>query len=131
VALAGPMRRVVALGRRRPSGGLSSGGWWNLTGLIGLVAILAGMLALVELLMLADLRSAPLLGGPSVDGTSPVFAAAGVLSGMTLVLGSVALMTDARAGRVRRVRTALAVTGMVLLGAWAIYWGFIPLPEVG
>jgi uncharacterized protein len=131
VALAGPVRRAVGLARRRPAGGRSSGGWWNLTGLIGLVAILAGTLALIELLMLADLRSAPLVGGPSVDGTSPVFAATGVLSGMTLVLGAVALMADARAGRVRRVRAAITVAGTVLLGAWAIYWGFIPLPGVG
>lgn len=131
VSLAGPARRAVAAVRRRPASGPPLARWWSLAGLAGFVATIAGTFALVELLMLADLWSAPLVGGPSVSGTSPLFAAAGILAVIALVLGAVALMTEIRAGSVRRVRMGLTATGVLLLGAWAAYWGFIPLPTVG
>ena len=131
IGLAAPTRRVVAAVRRQPYRHGARTHLWTLVGVVGLAATVTGATALAELLMLADLRSAPLIGGPSVDGVSAMFAVARALTAAAIVAGSVAIVLELHSARGRGARAILGGASVLLLTAWAAYWGFVPLPGLG
>ena len=131
LALTAAGRRVAAIARRRPVIGPEGSHRWTLVGIVGLAATLTGAAALVELLMLADLWSAPLIGGPSVDGVSTVYAMAGGLTLAAVTGGVIVLVADLRAGRVGPLRATVGLSAVVLTSAWAAHWGFVPVPGLG
>jgi uncharacterized protein len=100
----------------------------------GLLATLLGAGVLAELLTLADLRSSPLIGGPSVEGATVLAQLAGMLVVVAVGLGAGAVVAAARTRRVWQGPPIGAVAGALfatLLGAWAAYWGLVRLPDLG
>ncbi|HEU0236075.1 MAG TPA: alpha/beta hydrolase [Candidatus Limnocylindrales bacterium] len=131
MAITASIGRALSIARGRAQPGASPTLLWGGAGLVGSLATLVGLVALVELLMLADLMSAPIIDGVAVDGISTVFAAAGFLAVATVIAVAAALISDARHGSLRAVRPAAGITAVVGLVVWAGYWGFLPVPSFG
>jgi uncharacterized protein len=128
LGIAWAAQRVVAAMRRRDSPVRSAGRLWGLTGFLGTAAVLAGTLALAEILILGGILSAPLVGDGPVLGMTVLYVLAGTLTGATIILGVAAALVTAREGSVLRFRPALGMFAVALLTAWTAYWGFVPLP---
>jgi uncharacterized protein len=99
----------------------------------GFLATLAGALALVEMLTLADLSSRPLLDGPTVSGTTLLARIAGVTAAAAIVLGGLTVAAALRRGTIVRRTDAQAIGAASLIGLlayWSIYWGLIGVPGI-
>jgi dienelactone hydrolase len=108
---------------------------WRLTGITaaaGLAAILLGGVALAELLMLGNVHSGFMVGGPLVNGVSPLSRAASVAAWTTMVLGAALVFYTMRERLGRRSNgpgtSRLTVTMLLMLPLFigsAAYWGLL------
>ena len=125
-ALAWPARRALAIVRRRP---------WRTSfagplAIIGLLATVAAIVSLGELLLLGSPEGSLLVGSQPILGASPMFLFASVLTTLS-VLGGLAVAFrryTGRAGGAGATLGEVTVLGFIgLLAAWATYWNFIPV----
>lgn len=124
-ALAWPVSRTVARLRRRPARSSFAGP----LALVGLLAMLASIVSLVELLLLGSPDGAPLVGSGTILGATPLYVAASVLALTTIVAAVLAGLRRLTAGGGARRLTAgeAAVLALVaMFTAWATYWNFVP-----
>ena len=128
LAVAWLVRRIVATMRRRETRPEPAGRLWAVVGLVGTAATLSGVLALVELLSLGGILSAPFVGDGPVAGVTVIYAIACVLATTTVALGVLAITVSARQQTLVAFRPAVGLLAVGLLTAWAGYWGFLPLP---
>lgn len=110
---------------------------WNLAGLgaiAGLAATLLGSVAMAELLLLGDVHADFLVGGPLVEGRSPLLMAAtaaawttvvitAVLAGMTVREWTRERSTATREGA-SRLTLLFLPTAVLFIGS-ALYWGLL------
>lgn len=110
---------------------------WQLTGptaLAGLFATILGGMAMAELLLLGDVHTEFLIGGPLADGASQVFKAASAAAWTTTILAaalavlSVRKWVNERSGAPKewrsRLTTAMLPMTLVFVGL-AGYWGLL------
>lgn len=132
----------VTFGRRRNADARTSA-QWRLTGITaaaGLAATLLGGVALAELLLLGNVHSDFLVGGPLVNGVSPLSRAASVAAWTTAVMGAALVFYTIR-GRLRRrsngltpptSRLTVALLPMLpLFIGSAAYWGLLSSQLLG
>lgn len=102
----------------------------------GLAATLLGGVALAELLLLGDVHTDFLIGGPFVAGRSPLSTAASILAWTTVALAAALVFSTARKWvrtRTQGVRatirwqTVTMVPAVLLFIGWAIYWGMLTI----
>ena len=127
-------RRIVAalMGRGRPArdplGALAFS---------GLAAMVIGLAALYEILLLSDASATLLIGGPTPFGVSIAFIAASVAAVVAVGLGVRMAVQIVRAKRsetrVERigVRGGLVLGAMTMFTAWVMYWNILPIPGIG
>jgi dienelactone hydrolase len=127
LTLAAGARAVLSLGRSSERG--RGTGLIVLSGIVGLVGTVLGALVLVELLALADLHSAPLIGDGPVAGVTPLLALAAGAIIAAVGLGAVSVWRLGRDhGRWVRPRADTMAVGVLasLLAAWTMYWALLP-----
>ena len=110
---------------------------WQLTGpsaLAGLVATILGGMAMAELLLLGDVHTEFLIGGPLADGASQVFKAASAAAWTTTILAaalaglSVRKWVNERSGAPKEWRSRLTTTMVpmsLLFVGLSAYWGLL------
>jgi uncharacterized protein len=91
---------------------------------IGFVAMILAVASLAELLLLGSPDGSLLIEGPLVLGVTPLFALAGVVVTITLLVGAVAFI---RAPTRRSARAIISLTVVIALAAWSSYWAMTPL----
>jgi uncharacterized protein len=97
-------------------------------GLVGLAATLTGFAAFAEIAILGGVHAAPLVGGPTVEGTSLLMTAARVLVTLAAGLGPASAGVLVRGGRQPNPRAAaVTIAATALLVVWGAYWRLLPL----
>jgi hypothetical protein len=105
-------------------------------GVAGLAATLLGGVALAELLLLGDVHTDFLIGGPYVAGVSPLSRTASALAWATVVLAAAVVISTARKWVSERSKgvsvptpwlTVTMLPAVLLLIGWATYWGMLTM----
>jgi uncharacterized protein len=132
-ALVGAWLWRMMFRRRRLEPGVAA---WirNLVGLgavAGIVAVVLGQGGIAELLTLGDVHADFIMGGPTVDGISPMLTMASTAATASVTFlaaaGVTVAVTRLGAGdRVPAVIGAALPAGVLFLG-WIAYWGFLSL----
>jgi hypothetical protein len=127
----------ATFGRSRVSDRSVSNPWLRgAVGVAGLAATLLGGVALAELLLLGDVHTDFLIGGPYVAGVSPLSRAASVLAWTTVALAAAFVFSTARKWLRERSKginvttpwpTVTLVPAVLLFIGWATYWGMLSM----